>query len=452
MLRCTTKMDEDLNQVLFPGVAVAYGPVEREPEDYDDGYVLPAHSVKPLQLLNHHPNDIRLKFYEVEHIYTYDDVPLSISVTALAHEFERPFDPDGAIGGMKVSRSQMWPRLEYVNESWPLDRWSAERGALATCAGKTVAVIPPYTMSPTATQDDIRHILTTTGQSLCNDDDFEFYAFDRSLTDGEIRERWNANGQRASHMGTDRHYLAECFMNGLPHRWWEPDMQVLYRFCRQYLIPNGIVAFNTEKEIVCKDADVAGSIDLILWDTRRKVHHILDFKRSNKLRSQMRGYGKMAEPFKHLDDCKGAGYALQTSIYQYILERDYGMTIGDRILLSLHEEQPFETSVPYMKAEVEYIMNRRFALVRARTKVADADPLFRCDVTGAPLVDAVVSNGRRMMEKVARVNEWEFEIDAETREAFDMEVARSTEFVELDAKACTSWRRQMPEHGIVPLS
>ena len=58
--------------------------------------------------------------------------------------------------------------------------------------------------------------------------------------------------------------------------------------------------------------------------------HIVDHKRSDKLQRDLRGFGKMTGDFAHLDDCKGAGYALQTSIYQYILERDYGMTIGIR--------------------------------------------------------------------------------------------------------------------------
>ena len=174
-------------------------------------------------------------------------------------------------------------------------------------------------------------------------------------------QKWRRDGMRASHMGTDRHHLAECFFNGLPYRWWEPDIEVLHRFVREHMLPHGLVAFNTEKEIVCRDANVAGSIDLIVWDPRRRVHHIIDFKRSAKLRTQLRGFGKMAEPLGHLDNCKGAGYALQTSIYQYILQRDYGLVIGDRILLSLHAEEPFVTSVPYLEEETRYIMERRFA-------------------------------------------------------------------------------------------
>jgi hypothetical protein len=248
-------------------------------------------------------------------------------------------------------------------------------------------------------------------------------------------------------------------------------MSVLYEFARAHLLPDGIVAYNTEKEIVCEDADLAGSIDLILWDAKRGVHHILDFKRSEKLRLQMRGYGKMAAPFdKHLDDCKGAGYALQCSIYQYVLAREYGLKFGSRVLLSLHPDAPFATKVPYLAAEVEYVMAGRFALVRARRACAEADPArCACAATGAPLVDAVrvakalvtpsadtagakeeTDEGTVLVsEKIALVRKWPHEADLAARAHVDEAVAAVRDPVpELDRSRCTPWRKQMPEGGL----
>jgi hypothetical protein len=445
---------EDLWAVL-PGILPREGPAEREPQDYGAGYQLPVHSTKPLQELNTHSNDEFLTFFEKPHVYTFHGVPTSTSVTTLAHEFERPFVARDAIAGMKTSRSQAWPRLEYVHASWPMDAdtWKEGRGALLVCGGKTLSVVPPYSMGPDCTADAVKTALRSTAVSKDNTEmsDAEYHVFDRARTDAEIEAGWGEKGTLASHMGTDRHNLAECFYNGLPHRWWEPDMQVLYTFCREHMIPKGIVAYNTEKEIVCRDVDVAGSLDLIAWDARRGLYHIIDFKRSDKLQAQLRGFGKMAEPFKHLDDCKGAGYALQTSIYQYILERDYGMRIGDRILLSLHAERPFVTSVPYMRAEVEYIMARRMALVAARKAVADEHPEYRCAVTQAPTVDAVrLADGRLVMEKMAQVHELPYTVDRAARRLFEEEVARRVEYVAFDSKGCTPWRRQVPENGIAP--
>lgn len=439
-------------RVLPEGVLCTEGPCADAPADFDDGYVLPAHTVKPLQLLHTHPNDSRLVFYETPHVYTFDGVPTTASVTALAHEYEKPFVARDAIELMKTSRTQAWHRLEYVHDATPgVAGWTPGRGVLLVRGGKTVASLPPHALDAAA---DVRAVLRATAvpKAAPEGDDDELFTFARGMTDDEIAAAWRANGARASHMGTDRHHLAECFFNGLPCRWWEPDMQVLLDFCRDVLVPRGVVAHNTEKEIVCPDADLAGSLDLVAWDAARGVHHIVDFKRSEKLRSQMRGYDKMRPPFEHLDDCKGAGYALQTSIYQYVLEREYGMVIGDRILLSLHAGAPFATSVPYLKAEVEFIMQRRFALTRARRAVAATRPDMRCARTGAPLVDAVVlADGTKVMEKVALVHGLTYDVDAETRTAFDALVAAREDAVVLDKDACKSWKRQMPAGGIPPL-
>lgn len=442
-------MDPALDAILPPGLVRTHGPCEKPPDDYGDGFVLPDHCVKPLQTLHTHPNDEHLAFFADPHIYTWKVVPTTTSVTALAHKYESVFDPLDALQKMRLSTSQAWPRLEYVRDAREgFETWTPIRGAILSCYGKTVSVLPPSSMSATTNVEDLKSALRSIAKrgGADSEEDEEWYTYSRAMTDDEIRAAWKANGNEKSHLGTERHLLAELFFNGLPFRWWEEDMGVLYEFCRDHLIPNGIVGYNTEKEIYFPPADLAGSIDLIVWDERRKVYHIIDHKRSDKLRGQMRGYGKMKAPMDHLDDCKGAGYALQTSIYQYILEKEYGMTIGDRMLLSLHKEAPFVTSVPYLKAEVEYIMETRIAEVDARRATG-----MVCAITGAPLVDAVRldGDGRVVMEKQAILMGVPYTVDDEARAQFDAEVARHMQPVTM-SEDVTAWRELMPTEGIVP--
>ena len=450
-----------------------HGPAPKPPDDWDDGYVLPQHSEKPLQHVHHHQNDSKLVFYEQPHVYTYDGVPTSASVTALAHQYEKPFDPTAAIDGMKMSRSQAWPRVEYVEDARPLVSsdaeactWTSERGALLTCDGKTVSVVQPYSLPPTATRDDMLRLLDASKLKNCPiadvatdaDPTSDVHTYARERTPREIKDGWNRKGQLASHKGTEAHWLCECFLNGIPVRWWEPEMDIFFDFARRFLLPRGIVAYNTEKEIVCPRADLAGSIDAIFYEPSTGLHHIVDFKRSDKLKAQMRGFGKMTGELSHLDDCKGAAYALQTGVYQRILEDEYDMQIGERILLSIHPDQPFATSVPYLREEVDFLMRKRYALVDARKATRDAEPeRFTCSLTGAPLVDAIRlvdfhGHPALAMEKAAQVRNLTYVAAHDVRAAFDAAVQAKMQPVEIHKANCMSWRRRMPEVGIVPFS
>ena len=445
-------MDPALDAVLPEGVTRQEGEPPPRPLDFAEGYVLPAHSVKPLQTLHAHALDATLVFYEEPHVYTYQGVPTTTSVTGMAHGYEEPFEPLKAIDLMKNSRSQAWPRLEYVEDAQEgVATWTPARGVLLYAHGKTVAALPPHSLGESV--EDLRALLQDCAvRGAVLDDSATVHTFARVRTDAEIQEGWARKGMLASHEGTEGHYQCERFLNGLPVRHWEPEMAVLFDFVRSHLLPRGIVAWNTEKEIVCPEADVAGSIDAIFYEPSTQLHHIVDFKRSDKLRAQMRGYGKMRAPFQHLDDCKGAAYALQTSIYQYILEREYGMRIGARILLSIHPDQPFCTGVPYLRAEVDYLFRKRFALVAARKAVAAHDQKYTCHLTGAPLVDAVrlEDEGHLAMEKAALARGLRFTAADDVRAAFEAAVNERVESVELAKVDCVPWRRRVPEGGLVP--
>ena len=455
---------DHLDAVLPEGVERQSGPACPPPVDFEDNYTLPVHSTKPLQTIHTHPLDADLVFLEGPHLYLDRGVPTCGSVTYLAHQFETPFDPTGSIASMKTGRSQKWPRLEYVIDARPVGSNDEgglvpERGALIVCGGKTIAVLNPHSTQVGTNSKDILSVLRATrrltpGSDLTDDE--EIFSFERAMTDQEIMDAWALNGKIASNAGTEAHYMCELFLNGLPCRWWEPEVQILFDFLRSHVIPRGIVAWNTEKEIVCRDADIGGSIDAILYDPHNKVHHILDFKRSDKLQGDMYNHYRrsMAPPLTHLDQCRGAAYALQLSIYQYILERDYGFSIGDRILLSIHPDKPFMTSVPYLGAEVDYIMRKQFAIVQARRATLVKDPImFQCSLTSAPAVDAVrlTRDGSIAMERAAIAREEAYTPAMEVRRAFETSVKELMCSVEPpEAAACIPWKRRIPESGATP--
>ena len=202
---------------------------------------------------------------------------------------------------------------------------------------------------------------------------------------------------------------------------------------------------------------MGGSVDAILYDTRNDMYIILDFKRSDKLKNDVHNSfsTKMFPPLSHLDDCRGASYSLQLGIYQYVLEKDYGLNVSDRILLSIHPDAPFVTSVPYLKAEVEFIMLTQASKVAARKKVMQSSPdRFTCCLTASPLVDAVrLKGGDLCMEKAAVLNGYSYEVDEETRREFEDAVQSVMEKVPPPLPAdCLPWKRRIPKEGIPPFS
>ena len=76
-----------------------------KPSDYEPGY---------LQMVHPHSRDSRLNFEAAFHTYFVDGRAATGSVTYLAGSSSKAFDGEGAVLMMRASRSQAWPRLQYV--------------------------------------------------------------------------------------------------------------------------------------------------------------------------------------------------------------------------------------------------------------------------------------------------------------------------------------------------
>lgn len=437
--------------VLPSALQVEFGPATNPPAEEvfkDRKYQPPAHSVKPLQLL--HPGTKGLVFFEGPHVYEFERVPASASVTEVVHSTEPPFVAAEAIVAMKNSSKQAWPRFEYVVGASSETAWTPAMGLLIRAGGLTTASVPPDSFAPDTSYEAALQVARLNAKLPPSDEDV-VYVYERVWTNEEIEAEWDRNGKEASARGTEAHHQAELFFNGLPCRWWHPDVANVVWFAQNHMVD--MEARYTEFEVYFPEADLAGSIDLIVWDRGRELYHIIDHKRSAKLPNQMRGYGKLLAPFQHLDKCSGAVYALQLSLYQYILERVYGFRCGDRVLLTLHPDAPeYATAVPYLKEEVELLVQRRIALVEARRRAVERDATLGCGLTGAPAHDAVtLRDGRTASEKAALVRELPYEPDEPTRKRFRESVDALLEDVPPPAKwAKGTWRRRVPERGLVP--
>ena len=112
--------------------------------------------------------------------------------------------------------------------------------------------------------------------------------------------------------------------------------------------------------ICAPDEDLAGSIDLVMKDRDTNIFHIVDWKRSEKLREKYNSHGrKMAPPVHDVDDCQGQHYRLQINIYKWILEKYYDIKVQQMKVVCVHPRylpHGFIDEVPDMQDAVDKLM------------------------------------------------------------------------------------------------
>ena len=94
--------------------------------------------------------------------------------------------------------------------------------------------------------------------------------------------------------------------------------------------------FYPEVILYDKKLGISGTIDLLILDTVTGIVHIGDWKTNKKIRKFAFGGKKGCNKITaHLKDCNFEHYSLQLSSYAYLLERDYGVTIGNLFIIHL---------------------------------------------------------------------------------------------------------------------
>ncbi len=157
-----------------------------------------------------------------------------------------------------------------------------------------------------------------------------------------IKDEWAANGKQAAEFGTAMHKHIEMFYNGTP---LPPIVSVeLAYFDRFQSDHPELVPFRTEMMIYDEDLKICGSVDM-LFQNEDGTLSIYDWKFAKEI--QTHSYGKKAlAPIEQWNDCNTVHYALQLNVYREILERKYGYTIRDMVLVFMHREL-FESYVKY---------------------------------------------------------------------------------------------------------
>jgi len=93
-----------------------------------------------------------------------------------------------------------------------------------------------------------------------------------------------------------------------------------------------------EVKIISKTLQLAGTIDLMIYNKKHNKIYLIDWKTNISIKKQ--GYNKgIKPPVDIIDDCSFNRYTLQLSMYSYILANYYNASVGGLYIVHLKNEE-----------------------------------------------------------------------------------------------------------------
>lgn len=181
----------------------------------------------------------------------------------------------------------------------------------------------------------------------------------------EILDRWEREGQRARDLGTRMHDKIERYYLGDD----DGDDTDAFRLFREFARHNTLYPYRTEWRIFHEDHDIAGTLDFlerrpdgtfVLWDWKRSAK-LVDGQGRLVCASR---FGQMGlEPLHAVQDVAYWHYALQLSVYRFVLEERYGIGVSRMRLGVFHPDydKAWVVDVPYMRDHVVAMLRHRLS-------------------------------------------------------------------------------------------
>jgi hypothetical protein len=288
--------------------AVANGPVE---EEVANGPVKEKVATGPPDFLakkHPHKRDRRIKFYEIGHRYTVDELEGYTSVTTWIHHHFPPFNADSVID--KMEKGKNW-RDGEKNKKY----WDQETG--------------------------------------------------KPMTREKIKGMWDAKRDAAAQAGTAMHYDIECYYNGIETYNTSTEYQYFKEYLKDFKRDNpDLIPYRTEWTVFDEEMKLAGSIDMVYQDTLDETGDTLaiyDWKRCAEISHENKFSSALTPEIKHLPDTNFWHYSLQLNTYKTILERKYDKKVTNLVLVVLHPD-----NMKYQLHDVEIMEKEMNDLFKAR--------------------------------------------------------------------------------------
>jgi ATP-dependent exoDNAse (exonuclease V) beta subunit len=180
-------------------------------------------------------------------------------------------------------------------------------------------------------------------------------AEERGISVKELKEEWRAKAE----LGTAVHNLMEllCFDNSPKidtfNDWVDARFLTGSLFWAENLvIDKGNKILFPEFPVFDGEYSVAGTCDLLVWNEATASIDIYDWKTNDSIMHPEVGFGKFGfGRLSHIKDTNFWHYALQLSVYKYILEK-HGFKVGSLNLVHLTDKEYKVINVPYLSDEV----------------------------------------------------------------------------------------------------
>ena len=186
------------------------------------------------------------------------------------------------------------------------------------------------------------------------------------MTEDEIKAKWNENGRIASEAGTKMHYDIECYYNYMDVE-VDEDCKEFNYFLEFDKDHDNLKPYRTEWMVWDKELEFAGSIDMTFIRSDGTID-IYDWKRCKEIKKINKWESATTKCVNHLPNSNFWHYSLQLNTYKAILEKNYGVKVGDLYLVCLHPNNKNNNYIKIKCADLSNEVEQLFELRKEMLK------------------------------------------------------------------------------------
>lgn len=273
------------------------------------------------------------KFFEDDHHYEYKGQRVGISVTRLIEEYTNEFDAEAI--AEKVAENNLKKHQE---------------------AEKNIKLFPSMDENAWAYESEL-------------DKYFEWLKLPTTIQ--EVLDEWKEKNEWSCKKGSLTHYFAqlmwkEPYTGFIPIGLNKEQYDIIFKLQRQAATfkkdyEDRLEHIYDEYVIGSEEYDIASAIDHLFINKLTGGLVLVDYKTNSDIHKNEKYAKNMKVPLSHLKDTTLNHYAIQLSIYKYLVEKYTNLKIEEFFIVYMSENiENYEIiDVPYLEKEVIKILENR---------------------------------------------------------------------------------------------